>query len=205
MQTGPPRKLTDAQADEGFAFVPEATCKELLEHYGGVAPEEAENVDVDYKTAISLALLAKIQPDLTDLQAAARLNKAFIAEHPNCYSDLYIDPECLLDCVDKTEADKVQKFEAKIAHHRAKKEMAVETRCSLIHNYFKKTKPPKYSAEQKKPPRWLPKKFEANTKAITEWIKDHLPEGISIICDNYNGRWRIFSMNLDWLGRFQCL
>ena len=88
LQTGAPQPLHHAQADLGFAHVPEQTCKDLLIDLGVEVPENDEQAENDYKTAISLALLAAIKPDLTDLQAVSRLNKAFVAEHPDCYSEL---------------------------------------------------------------------------------------------------------------------
>ena len=198
LQTGPPEPVLASQAKRGFAHVSETACADLMTHLGLEVPEGYDDSEHDHKTALTLPLLAQLLPDISDLEAAASLNRAFIEEHPNCYSDLYIDPECLLECVDKTECNKVQDFEAAVAFHKTKKELVLHTRKTFIHTFFEKTKTPKYSAAQKKPPRWLPKKDETNTKAITEWIEKNLPEGVTVICDDYNGRWRVISMNLDW-------
>ena len=48
------------------------------------------------------------------------------------------------------------------------------------------------SQQQRKCPRWLPTKSEA-AKVVTTWLEKHLPPTIKLVCDDYNGRWRVIS------------
>jgi hypothetical protein len=86
------------------------------------------------------------------------------------------------------------------AIYQEKKKYKQATRAQKIKEYFEKvakSKLPK-SATEKKCPRWLPKKSEA-AKAVTMWLEKHLPPTIKLVCDDYNGRWRvIFEAELIW-------
>ena len=49
-----------------------------------------------------------------------------------------------------------------------------------------------------KPVRWLSPKDAEKTNIITEWIESHCPPDVSVQCDDYNGRWRVISEELNW-------
>ena len=44
----------------------------------------------------------------------------------------------------------------------------------------------------------MPNNDEINTAAVSKWIEKHAPPSVKIECDDYNGRWRVISANLDW-------
>ena len=58
-------------------------------------PEEG-GPDQDRKTNLALACIAAIKPDMSAENAAKTLNKAFIAEHPDCYADLEVNEDVLV-------------------------------------------------------------------------------------------------------------
>lgn len=189
--------VLDAQADQGFAHVSETACHEVLVFKGKAIPPGDEDGQ-DRKTILAIACIAAIKPDLTDIEAAHRINLAFIAENPNYYGDLLIDPDSLAEVVEKTEAKTIAERAAAAEVVKAKKTLAWQTRHTILRRYFKAAPVMKYSTAQKKQPRWLPPRDEKNTTAITKWIKDHAPESVTIVCDDYNGRWRVISADLNW-------
>jgi len=189
--------VLDAQADQGFAHVSEAACQEVLAFKKKDLPPGDEDGQ-DRKTILAIACIAAIKPDLTDVEAAHRINIAFIEEHPNYYGDLLIDPDSIAEVVEKTEAKQIAERAAATAVVRAKKTLAAQTRQTVLRRYFKQAAAMKYSAAQRKQPRWLPPRDEKNTTAITKWIIDHTPTSVTIVCDDYNGRWRVISADLNW-------
>ena len=96
------------------------------------------------------------------------------------------------------EAQKIAEFVANLSRVKAKNDLVFSTRDRGLHKCFKKSPAPKLSAAQKRPPRWLPKHDESNTAAVSQWIEKHAPPSVKIECDDYNGRWRVISANLDW-------
>ena len=87
VQEGEPRPLLEAQAERGFAHVPEKSLEDLLMMKGKKVPDGDED-DIDRRTDLSMACIAAIKPDCTDIEAAAYVAKAFVAENP----DVYLDP-----------------------------------------------------------------------------------------------------------------
>ena len=81
---------------------------------------------------------------------------------------------------------------------KAKKDLVASTSDRGLHKYFKKPPAPKLSAVHKRPPRWLPNNAEINIAAVSQWIEKHAPPSVKIERDDYNGRWRVISANLDW-------
>jgi len=168
-----------------------------LRDKGKPVPEGDED-GLHRKTELALACIAAIKPDMYDVEAAACINKAFIMENPDCYKDLLVDPEALGDVLTSVEAKKMAEYTATVETVKVTQKLVLHTREKLIHKYFKKSPAPKYTPAQKKQPRWLPKKNEKSTAAITDWIKVHAPSDAAVVCDDYNGRWRVISPNLDW-------
>lgn len=196
-QTGAPREVLDAQVQRGFAFVEEKCMEELLTSRGKAIPEGDEE-DNSWKTELTMACLAAINPDMTDTEAAACIARGFVEEHPDCYATLQVEEEQLKDVCNAGEAQKIAEFVAGLAKVKAKKDVVFSTRDRGLHKYFKKSPAPKLSAAHKRPPRWLPKSDESNTAAVSQWIEKHAPPSVKIECDDYNGRWRVISANLDW-------
>jgi hypothetical protein len=196
-EQGGSRGVLEAQAEAGFAFVPEAACERVLKMKGKPIPPGDEE-DNDRKTILALACISAIKPDTRAEDAAAAINFAFLAEHPDCYARLQVDPAMLADVVEKTEVEGIQKFEAGLQTLKAKKVLVMQTRERFLPKYFKLSPPPKYTAAQKKTPRWLPPRDEENTLEITKWIRKHGPPNVKVKCDDYNGRWRVIAPTLDW-------
>ena len=147
---------------------------------------------------MTMACLAPIKPDMADTEAVACIARGFVEEHPDCYATLLVEEEQLKDVCNAGEAQKIAEFVANLSRVKAKKDIVFSTRDRGLHKYFKKPPAPKYSAAQKRPPRWLPKHDESNTAAVSQWIEKHAPSSVKIECDDYNGRWRVISANLDW-------
>ena len=198
VQTGMPQPLLFSQSESGFAFVSERCLEQVLTERGKEVPEGDDDEEMHRGTVLKIACLAAVTPDLTDLQVTARLNKAFLVENPDGYKDLYVEPDMLSDVVDKTDAAKVAEFAAKSEKLKASKNLMVHTRKKTIPKYFAVTPAPKYAAKDKKPPRWLPKKDEESTLKVTQWIEKFMPDDIVVECDDYNGRWRVISSDLEW-------
>ena len=69
-----PKRVLDAQADLGFAFVPESACESLLAMKGKALPAGSED-EVHRKTTLALACLSAIKPDLDAHEASKDLSK----------------------------------------------------------------------------------------------------------------------------------
>ena len=197
VQTGAPLEVLDAQADRGFAHVEEKCMEELLVSRGKSLPDGDEE-DGNWRTELAMACIAATKPDMTDTEAAACIARGFVEEHPDCYATLQVDEDALRDVSNAGEAQKIAEVVAAVEAVKAKKDLVFGTRDRGLHKYFNKPAAPKYSAAQKRPPRWLPTKDESNTAAISQWIEKHVPSSVNIECDDYNIRWRVISANLDW-------
>jgi len=196
IQEGRPQPLLMAQATRGFAHVPETTLEEVLLMNGQDVPD-AEGDEVDRKTVLSMACIAAVKPGCTDLEAAASVAKAFVAENPDAYLDPLVDEHALSDVLNAGEAKKAAGYELSVKLVKAKKKLVVHTRKSYLHKYFKPSKPPKYSEKQKQQPRWVPQKKESDTAAISQWIDEYKGPTTTVLCDNYCGRWRVISAHLQ--------
>jgi hypothetical protein len=192
-----PQEVLVAQADAGFAFVSEDACEALLAEKGKELPEGKEG-EIHWKTTLALACIAAIKPDLQAHAASRLINKAFLAENPDCYASLQVDEDALVDVLNKGEAKKVSEYNAYVQKTKALKTLAMHTREQYVGKYFKKGPAPKYPAIQKKQPRWLPGQDTCATSAITLWIEKYLPESVKVLCDDYNGRWRVIAPTLEW-------
>ena len=196
-QSGAARNVLVAQADLGFAFVSEKCLEDVLALKGKPLPI-CENESLHRRTDLTLACIAAVKPETTDVEAAACIARAFVAENPDCYADLAVDADTLSEVLNAGEAKVVNEYALGLKKLQAEKEVVLQTRQERLHTHFKKSAPPKYSAAEKKLPRWLPKKDEGNTEAITQWLWNHMPSSVTVLCDDYNGRWRVISANLQW-------
>jgi hypothetical protein len=192
-----PKPVLEEQADLGFAFVSESACESLLKMKGKELPEGSED-EVHRKTTLALACLAAIKPHLDTQEAAKAVSKAFVAENPDCYASLHVDEDALCDVLNKGEAKKITEYNVEVQKTRAAKALAMQTREMYVERYFKKAPAPKYTTVMKKQPRWLPSQDTAATSVITAWIEKHLPQGVEVQCDDYNGRWRVISPLMEW-------
>ena len=196
-ECGLPTDVLTAQANNGFAFVTEAACEKVLYRKKKELPEEG-GPDQDRKTSLALACIAAIKPDLSAEDACKLINKGFIAENPDCYADLEVDEDILSDVVDKGEAKKMAEYTVELEKTKAKKSVVMHTREKCVGLYFKHAVAVKYTATQKKQPRWLPSQDNATTAIITNWIEKYSPADVAIECDDYNGRWRVIAPTLEW-------
>jgi hypothetical protein len=187
----------EAQVDRGFAFVSEGACESFLLSREKELPEGGET-ELHRKTTLALACIAAIKPDMLAEDASKTINQAFLAENPDCYASLHVDEDALCDVLNKGEANKVTEYNVQVQKTKAKKALAMETRDRYVYKYFKKGPAPEYTSAQKKMPRWLPPRDQASTKVITAWIRRHAPADVEILCDDYNGRWRVIAPTLEW-------
>lgn len=192
-----PKGVLEAQVDRGFAFVSEGACESFLQTEGKELPEGGET-ELHRKTTLALACIAAIKPDMFAEDVSKTINKAFVAEHPDCYTTLHVDEDALCDVLNKGEAKKITEYNIQVQKAKAKKALAMQTRDQYVYKYFKKGPAPEYASWQKKAPRWLPSRDQASTKAITSWIQKHVPADVEIQCDDYNGRWRVIAPTLEW-------
>ena len=189
--------MLEAQAERGFAHVSESACELYLGHENKELPSNCEG-NVGRKTALVARCIAAITPGLTDEEATQRINRGYLEENPNCYDDVLVDADHLCEVVEKSEAKVVTERAAKARLTKASRVLVCEARQKVVAQHFKRAAAPKYTAAQKKTPRWLPPRDERNTERITEWIDKHIPAPIVVVCDDYNGRWRVISENLAW-------
>ena len=148
-ETSGPVDLLSAQVERGFAFVPEGACEKVLLEKKKALPDGGEE-DIDRKTTLTLACIAAIKPALSAEDASAAVNKAFLAENPDCYATLQVDADTLGDVVDKGEAKKMAEYTVQVQKASAKKALVMQTREKLVGKYFRRSSQPKWSAEQKK-------------------------------------------------------
>ena len=196
VQEGKPQPLLSAQADRGFAHVPEKTLEDVLLMKGKDVPDGDEE-DFDRRTVLSIACIAAVKPGCTDLEAAASVAKAFVEENPDVYLDPLVSEHALSDVLNAGEAKKAAEYGLSVKIAKAKKTLVVHTRKRYLHQYFKPSKAPKYTEKQKQQPRWVPKKQEHNTAAISQWINEYKGPSATVQCDDYCGRWRVISANLQ--------
>ena len=193
----PPIDVLSAQVDRGFAFVPEGACEMFLSERKKETPEGSEK-EVDRKTTLTLACISAIKPAMTAEQVSQKVNQAFLAEHPDCYATLLVDEDDLSDVVDKGEAKKMAQYTAQVQKSKAQKALVMQTRDKFVEKYSKRASQPKWSAAQKKQPRWLPEQDKAATSVVTVWIEKHCPPDVTVQCDDYNGRWRVIAPTFEW-------
>lgn len=192
-----PKGVLEAQADLGFAFVSEGACEALLAAKGKELPDGSED-EVHRKTTLALACIAAIKPDIDAQTVSKIINTAFLRENPDCYANLQVDEDALCDVLNKGEAKKITEYNVQVQQTKAIKAMAMQTREKYVGTYFKKGHVPKYSTAQKKQPRWLPGQDSAATSVITTWIEKHMPPDVQVLCDDYNGRWRVIAPTSEW-------
>lgn len=192
-----PTDVLTAQCDLGFAHVTEGAMQKLLAMQKKALPS-GNDADMDMKAVLTMHCIAAIKPGLDTSEVSKRLNQAFVEENPDCYASLSVDAETLNDVVDHGEAIKVAQYVAGVQKSKAKKTLWMHTRDKVGGKLFKHTVAPKWTAADKKPPRWLPPKDAQKTGRITEWIESFCPKDVRILCDDYNGRWRVIAPTLQW-------
>ena len=198
----PERAILKGAANRGFAFVSEASCEALLldMHHDVPVPDGDAP---DRKTELAFACMKAIEPDWTDVQALHALNRAFLLENPDTYSDLRTHTKHVEEVVTNVERQKVQDYHSALSQIRATKKAMRQTRKSRVHEYFKKSKMvTDYEKAPKQPiPRWLPAK-NPRTKAVTTFIQSHMPTDVKLVEDEYNGRWRVIAPDNQWKSIF---
>lgn len=148
---------------------------------------------------LALACISAIKPAVSLEEASIAINKAFLAENPDCYADLHVEDDVLRDVLDIGEAAKVQEYTEKVKQSVARKDIVMRTRDKYAKTHFKRSdRVRRYSALQKKVPRWLPEQDKVTTALVAEWIEKYRAPDVAIVCDDYNGRWRVVAPTLDW-------
>ena len=196
MQSGKAMSVLQAQSRRGFAFVDDTTCERLLKLKHKPLPDIDE--EDDRKAELAMACMAAINPHMTDVEAADAIHCGFLLENPDDHSAIHVDEDALEDVLNAGEKAKLKEGEARTHKIQSKKALIWATRTKKLPAYFKKAPAPKVSAAMKKPVRWLPKRDETNSKTATDWLESRRPSTVRILCDDYNGRWRVIASNGDW-------
>ena len=108
-QCGAPRTILQALAARGFGNVGEAGLKHALVVMQKPIPE-AVNEDIDFKCELQMACLHAVNPELTDVDAASSLHKAFLLENPEYGSDIEIPVDELGEVITGSEKKELQRF-----------------------------------------------------------------------------------------------
>lgn len=196
--TGKEKSILEAQVEFGFAHVTERLLELLLIHLGKDIPDEEADEDCDRKVHLASCTIAALKPDLDSGQVARYINTAYVLENPDCYDDLYVDNEVLRDLTTPGDAKKLQEMRENVKTKHLQKKVVISTREKNLPRLFKKPVPPKYDAAKKKgPQRWLPKK-NPHSKEVTAWLEKYVPSSVTLMEDDYNGRWRVISPDLQW-------
>jgi hypothetical protein len=193
-QQGDPQEVMKAHALRGFAMLSEATLGTVIESKGGEIPEQ-EDKNVDRKVDLQMACMAAVEPEWDEERAAQSLHRGFVMEHPDTYENLKIPPKMVAEVVTPSEAKEVEKFASALSQVRARKEHMKSTRALQSKKYFRRAPAPRWKADLKNMPRWLPKRNPAILD-VSAWIKRHIPETVDIVTDESHGRWQLIPSTL---------
>lgn len=194
---GPRLSVLEAQVEQGFAFVSEGACTQLLHTKKKLAP--MPEVDEDWKTRLTMACIAAIKPDLSQEEVSAKINAAYLLEHPDCYGNQVVDYDLLGDVLDKREAEKMMQYQIGVEKEYVRKELVMETRDKYVSKLFKRKAPkPAWTKAQKDGPRWLPEQDTKATTEIREWIMKFCGPDVQVQKDDFNGRWRVIAPTKEW-------
>ena len=166
---------------------------------------EDSAADGNLKAALTLALMAKIQPEWTDREAHAALSKGFLLENPFSDESSRFDKDLVLDVVTVQESKEIVEHNNQVQEAVQKKRDFLAKRTQWVSSHFTKHKVPQAKRARKTPPRWLPKPSE-DTGPVTEHVRKHLPAGATVLQDDYNGRWFVNypskrSVSISWTKR----
>ena len=84
------------------------------------------------KTALAMACIAAIKPDMSSEDDSKTLNKAFVAENPDCCPSLQVDVDVLSDVLDAGEARKIGEYAAALEKIKATKSFVMHTRDKFV-------------------------------------------------------------------------
>lgn len=194
-------------AARGFGNVEEAGLKHALALLQKPVPE-AVNEDIDFKCELQMACLHAVNPELTDVDAASSLNKAFLLENPTYGSDIEIPVEELGEVITGSEKKELQRVVDALQAVKAQKKFMQATRSMRTTTYFKQTAAPKFKSSLKNKPRWTPP-ADATCRQTVTWITKHLPDAIHCYPDEIAGRFRVLGPELvnksvAWTKRGMC-
>ena len=85
------------------------------------------------RTDLSMACIAAIKPDCTDIEAAAYVAKAFDADNSNVHLDPLVSEQALSDVFNAGEAKEAAEYELAVKTTKAKKKLVVHTRNTNLH------------------------------------------------------------------------
>jgi hypothetical protein len=141
---------------------------------------------------LQIACLHSVCPDMLDVDAHRALHRAFMDEHPDLYKEMPVSLDLLQSLVSNVEARKLASYGDEISKCKAKLVLQKHQLSVKLPKLFKAGPLAKYKANDKKIPRWLPKKNSC-TKDVTAFICLRKPDSIFVMEDDYNGRWRVIS------------
>ena len=193
-ECGAPRTILQGLAARGFGNVGEAGLKHALSLMKKEVPD-AVNEDIDLKCELQMACLHAVNPQLTDVEAASSLHKAFLLENPTYGNDIEIPVEELGEVITGSEKKTLQKFVDSIQAALAQKTHMQATRSLRSKAYFKESAAPRFKASLKKKPRWTAP-ADATVRQAADWITKHLPDTIHCFPDEIAGRFRVIGPEL---------
>ena len=206
LSTGPPISIEQAQAMRGFAHVPESALESFLADKGKTVAAATSQTDADRKLELSMAAIAAVEPEWTDIDAAKALHRCFLLENPDTYSEVPVDIGVISEVVAATEAKDISNFADKIQKARAKRTIRSHNRDLLMNKYFKiSASSQKAKAKPKAAPRWWPKANE-QANAVALHIEKNLPSSFRLYTDIDNGRYKVisndhFQRSISWTSR----
>ena len=194
-QTGPLQEVLQAQAEKGFAHVPEESTMQVLTEILGVGlPEELKGHDFDQE--LRLKAMSKLRPDWLDVDATKALHQCYLEEHPEAAQEPILYADLLEELITKFEATEMNNYDNKIINSRATVSYRSKMRTDQVSKYFK----PKYGKKKgplKKPPRYaMP--LNPTAELATDFLRLHAPPSVAILQDDFNGRWRVVSESGEW-------
>ena len=127
MATGRAQSILEAQVERGFAHVTEKQIELLHKHLGKDVPD-ADDDSCDRKVHLTSSAIAALKPDLDTSQVARYISKTYFLENPDCYENLYVDPEVLRDLTTPGDAQKLEEFRDHVKRKHLQKKIVIKTR-----------------------------------------------------------------------------
>lgn len=198
-QTGGAEDLLRWLARHGFPGCSESLLKTLYKTFGGEAPVVGNDDDSDSRTVLALGCMAAVYPEWTEDLALKALHTGFCLNNKDTSGSMQIDQTMLQDVVLPNEQSKVASYAKEVTIAKAKFDLHKKSRGALIRRFFKPAASTSggRAARPQATPRWLPKK-NARSSDVTQFLEKHKPSPAAIICDDYNGRWRLLYPDRQW-------
>lgn len=196
---GPPRSILEALTQRAFALVGEAPMERLCAANGVAQPAASSQEDNDRQLELSMALMAKLQPEWTDVDVCKALHTGLLISKPDTYSELPVDPGLIAELVTRSEAKLVHEYADQLETGRLKKSIRSAVQVSLAKKYFKTSASShgKKPAGKKAAPRWWPDKHRDAAAHAAKHVEDHMPPSTRLFTDEDNGRFRVITEDYE--------